>query len=154
MNGNTSIFWFESGICEFEWGLKLFYALYLCNKFYQYHNLFHQISSYATAESADISKFQQFFQDWAGRKLITWGPLISYNYKRPLIYEMNSKRTHVCYGGFNEKEHQYFGGLPERVENVLFESIRVGFNNPNQILGFEGFLVSEVLEVKLWHQAE
>ena len=50
-----------------------------------------------------------------------------------------------CFGGFNDKEHQYLGRVPGRVKNVFTGSTRVGLYNPKPMLGFEGFLVFEIL---------
>ena len=49
-------------------------------------------------------------------------------------------------GGFNDKEHRYFLRVPYRVRNVFSGLIRVGLYNPDAILGFEGFLVFEILK--------
>ena len=49
-------------------------------------------------------------------------------------------------GGFNDKEHRYFWRVRYRVRNVFSGLIRVGLYNPETILGFEGFLVFEILK--------
>ena len=49
-------------------------------------------------------------------------------------------------GGLNDREHRYFGRVPYRVRNVFSGLIRVGLYNPDAILGFEGFLVFEILK--------
>ena len=49
-------------------------------------------------------------------------------------------------GGLNDREHRYFGRVPDRVENVFSRPIRVGLDNPDAILGSEGFLVFEILK--------
>ena len=51
-------------------------------------------------------------------------------------------------GGFNDKEHRYLGRVPYRVRNVFSGPIRVGLYNPDAILGFEGFLVFEILKAE------
>ena len=53
--------------------------------------------------------------------------------------------THIL-GGLNDREHRYFGRVPDRVENVFSRPIRVGLDNPDAILGSEGFLVFEILK--------
>ena len=47
--------------------------------------------------------------------------------------------------GFNDKEHRYFSRVPNRVKNVFFELVRMGFYNPDAISGVEEFLVFELL---------
>ena len=49
-------------------------------------------------------------------------------------------------GGLNDKEHRYFGKVPNRAKNIFSRAIRVGLYNPDAILGFEGFLVFEILK--------
>ena len=51
-------------------------------------------------------------------------------------------------GGLNDREHRYFGRVPDRVENFFSGPIRVGLYNPDAILGFEGFLVFEILKAE------
>ena len=49
-------------------------------------------------------------------------------------------------GGLNDREHRYFGRVSDRVANVFSRPIRVGLDNPDAILGSEGFLVFEILK--------
>ena len=49
-------------------------------------------------------------------------------------------------GGFNDKEHRYFGRVLDWVKNVFFGSISMGLYNPDAILAFEGFLFLEILK--------
>ena len=55
----------------------------------------------------------------------------------------------IIMGGFHDKEHRYFAVVPDRVKNVFSGPIRVGLYNTDEILGFEGFLVFEILKGEL-----
>ena len=52
-------------------------------------------------------------------------------------------------GGFHDKEHRYFLVVPDRVKNVFSGPIRVGLYNTDEILGFVGFSVFEILKGEL-----